>query len=285
MNGDTNGTQTVVEMPAQQENPFAQRAAAATEAAKPRKASLLSQITTRKRRRPIFAVLYGPPGIGKSTFAANAPKPVFIPAERGLDQITTSKFPTPKTFKELWDIVLTLDQEEHEFETIVIDTLDAVEVLIWARVCAEGKVTSIEDYGGGYGKGYVRAREIWTGLLNKLSEMNEKYNVLLLAHSHLKTITDPTLSAAYDQYKIKVHDKSADIIRQMVDLILFANLDVTVAKETPKARKGRGIISGDRQLWTQPATGIEAKNRFNLESPISFEWEALATGIEKFYQS
>ena len=286
MNGDTNGTTTtVVEMPPQaEENPFAQRVAA-TEAAKPKKASLLSQITTRKRRRPIFAVIYGPPGIGKSTFASQAPKPIFIPAERGLDQITTSKFPTPKTFKELWEMVTVLDSEEHEYETIVLDTLDAVEVLIWARVCQEGKVVSIEDYAGGYGKGYVRAREIWTGLLNKLSEMSERFNILLLAHSHLKTITDPTLSAAYDQYKIKVHDKSADIIRQMVDLILFANLDVTVAKETPKARKGRGIVSGDRQLWTQPATGIEAKNRFNLESPISFEWEALATGIDKFYQS
>ena len=267
---------------AEEPNPFTERAAQVV-AERKVKPSLLASITTRKRRRPIFAVIYGPPGIGKSTYAAGAPKPVFLPAERGLDQITVAKFPTPKSFKELWDQVLTLDTEEHEFETIVIDTLDAVEVLIWARVCAEGKVSSIEDYGGGYGKGYVRAREIWTGLLNKLSEMNERFNILLLAHSHLKTITDPTLSAAYDQYKIKVHDKSADIIRQMVDLILLANLDVTVAKETPKARKGRGIVSGDRLIWTQPATGIEAKNRFNLDSPIEFSWEALQTGVNKFY--
>ncbi len=177
-----------------------------------------------------------------------------------------------------------LDKEEHEFKTIVLDTLDATEVLIWARVCAEGKVKSIEDYGGGYGKGYVRAREIWTGLLTKLSEMSERFNVLLLAHSHLKTVNDPMLSAAYDLHKIKIHDKSAEIIRQMVDLICFANLDVSLAKETQKARKGRGIISGDRLMWTQPTTGIEAKNRYDLENPIAFSWEALEQGVNKFYE-
>jgi hypothetical protein len=91
------------------------------------------------------------------------------------------------------------------------------------------------------------------------------------------------LSAAYDLHKIKIHDKSAEIIRQMVDLICFANLDVSVAKETQKARKGRGIVTGDRLMWTGPITGIEAKNRFDLENPIPFTWEALEQGINNFY--
>ena len=229
-------------------------------------------------------MVYGPPGIGKSTFASTAPKPIIIPTERRLDQITVAKLPTPKNFAQLYAQVEALDKEEHEYQTIVLDTLDATEVLIWQRVCAEGKCKSIEEFGGGYGKGYTRAREIWTGLLSQLSEMSERFNVLLLAHSHLKTISDPMLSAAYDLHKIKIHDKSAEIIRQMVDLILFANLDVTLAKETTKARKGRGIISGDRLLWTAPTTGIEAKNRYNLENPMPFEWEALEKAVNDFYE-
>ena len=248
-----------------------------------RATGILAQITTRKRRRPIFGVIYGPPGIGKSTFGASAPKPIFLQTERGLDQITVPKLPIPRDFGQLWTQVDALDKEEHEFETICLDTIDATEVLIWQRVCAEGKVKSIEEFGGGYGKGYVRAREIWTGLLSKLSEMSERFNVLLLAHSHLKTVNDPMVSAAYDLHKIKVHDKSAEIIRQMVDLICFANLDVSVAKETQKARKGKAVISGDRLLWTQPANGLEAKNRYDLESPIEFSWQALEKGINDFY--
>jgi AAA domain len=276
-----NDTQTTTLEPPPEVNPFAERAA--LDAAKPRKASILAQVTTRKRRRPVFGVIYGPPGIGKSTFGASAPNPVFLQVERGLDQITVPKLPIPKDFSQLYAQIDALDREEHDYQTVVLDTLDATEVLIWQRVCSEGKVRSIEDFGGGYGKGYVRAREIWTGLLTKLSEMSERFNVLLLAHSHLKTVNDPMLAAAYDLHKIKIHDKSAEIIRQMVDLICFANLDVSIVKESQKARKGRGVISEDRLMWTAPTTGIEAKNRYDLDNPIPFIWEALEQGITSFY--
>jgi hypothetical protein len=262
-------------------NPFAEHAA--QEAAKPKKAGILSQVTVRKRKRPIFGLLYGQPGIGKSTFGATLPKPIFIATER-LDQISVPKLPVPRDFKALYDQVDALDKEEHEYESIVLDTLDATELLIWQRVCSEGKVKSIEEFGGGWAKGYTRARELWTGLLSKLSDMSERYNVLLTAHAHVKTFTDPSLSTPYDRWVMKIQDKSAEIVRQMVDLILFVQLETTVQKDTPKARKGRGIVSGDRVLWTQPATGFEAKNRYDLESPLEFSWEALSEGISKFYE-
>src|SRR5206468_4669463 len=150
----------VAEAESQVVNPFTERAAAQQEA-KPKKASLLDTVTIKKRFRPVFFCLYGPPGVGKSTFGASADNPIFIPTERGLDHITTPKFPTPKTFAEFYHQLVAVDTEEHSYKTIVIDTADALELLIWERVCAEGKVRSIEDFGGGYGKGYTRAREIW----------------------------------------------------------------------------------------------------------------------------
>jgi AAA domain len=274
-----NDQTTTIEAPPEV-NPFAERAAA--EAAKPRKASILDQVTVRKRRRPIFGLLYGQPGIGKSTFAASLPKPIVIATER-LDQINVPKLPVPRDFKGLYDQIDALDKEQHEYESIVLDTVDAAELLVWQRVCSEGKVKSIEEFAGGWGKGYTRARELWTGLLSKLSDMSERYNVLLTAHAHVKTFADPSLSTPYDRWVMKIHDKSAEIIRQMVDLILFVQLETTIQKDTPKARKGRGIVSGDRVLWTQPATGYEAKNRYDLESPLEFSWEALSEGINKFY--
>jgi hypothetical protein len=275
-----NDNQTTTLEPAPEVNPFAERAA--LEAAKPRKASILDQVTVRKRRRPIFGVLYGQPGIGKSTFGASLPKPIVIATER-LDQISVPKLPVPRDFKQLYDQIDALDKEQHDYESIVFDTLDAAELLIWQRVCSEGKCKSIEEFGGGYGKGYVRARELWTGLLSKLSEMSERFNVLLTAHAHVKSFSDPSLSAPFDIWKMRIHDKSADVIRQMVDLIMFVNLETIIQKESQKARKGKGIVSGDRVLWTQPATGFEAKNRYDLESPLEFSWEALAEGVNKFY--
>lgn len=264
-------------------NPFAERAA--LEAAKPKKASVLSLITKQRRRRPFFGVLYGPPGVGKSSFGAEAPEPIFIPCERGLDQITTSKFPTPKTLAEFGSYLKAIEEEANDYQTVVIDTADALELLIFDAVCKEGKVQSIEEYGGGWQKGFSRAREYWARLLTRLTQMSEQRSVLLIGHSHLRTIADPMLGTSYDVHELKIQQKSVELIRQSVDLILFVRLATTVAKDTPKAKKGRGVISGDRELYTQPTTGIESKNRFNLESPMEFSWGALQAGIDKFYDA
>jgi hypothetical protein len=263
-------------------NPFAERANS-QEQAKPKKASLLDSITTKKRFRPQLFCLYGQAGIGKSTFGASADHPIFIQTERGLDHITVPKFPVPRTFIEFYNQLNALDKEEHGYQTIVIDTLDALELLIWERVCAEGKCRSIEDYSGGYGKGYVRAREIWTGVLRQLTELSERFNIILIAHSHIRSINDPTLGTAYDCHEIKVHPKSAEIIKQMVDMLLFVQLEMTLQKDTPKAKRGRSIVSEDRLMRTAPGTGYEAKNRYELPNPLEFSWVALQEGIAKFY--
>jgi hypothetical protein len=275
-----NDNQTTLEAPPEV-NPFAERAA--QEAAKPKKASVLSLITKQRRRRPFFGVLYGPPGVGKSTFASEAPNPIFIPCERGLDQITVAKFPTPQTLAEFGSYLKAIDEEPNDFQSMVIDTGDALELLIFDAVCKEGKVDSIEEYGGGWQKGYARARDYWARLLSRLIRMSEARTVLLIAHSHLRTVTDPMLAASYDVFEMKIQQKSVELIRQSVDLILFARMATTVAKDAPKAKKGRGLISGDREMYTQPTTGLESKNRFNLESPMEFSWDALQAGVDKFY--
>lgn len=270
-----------------QANPFAERANAIED--KPKKAGILSTITTKKRFRPVFFCLYGPPGVGKSSFGASTDSPIFIPTERGLDHITTDKFPTPKTFIEFYNQLVELDKEEHPYKTIVIDTADALELLIWERVCAEGKVKSMEEYSapgnpaGSYGKGYARAREIWTGVLRQLTDMSERFNIILLAHSHIRSFQDPILGV-YDSWEIKVHAKSAEIIKQMIDMLLFVQIETTIQKDTPKAKKGRGIVGEDRIMRTAPGTGYEAKNRYQLENPMEFSWAALMDGINSFYK-
>jgi hypothetical protein len=284
MNNDDNAQTAVAEPPpaATEPNPFAERAAA--EAAKPKKASLLDSITTRKRRRPFFGCLYGPPGVGKSTFASTLPKPIFIQAERGLDQITCDRFPIPKTLADYKRQILSLAEESHEYESIVIDTVDALDLLVQADVCKIGKVDSLEDYGGGWQKGAAKAKETWVKILDRLTEMSERWNVLLISHATIRSINDPALGTPYDQWKMRMADKSQDIVKQNVDLLLFVNLTRTIDKETPRSKKGRAIVSDDRELWTSPTTGIEAKNRFGLINPMEFSWAALQEGIEKFYQ-
>jgi hypothetical protein len=273
---------TATESPPPSPNPFTERAAAeATERAK--KPSLLSTVTFKKRRRPVYGVLYGPPGIGKSTFGSTMPKPIFIQTERGLDQLTVPRFPIVRSLTDYKLQIQALVNEEHDYETIVVDTIDGLDLLIQEEVCEEGKCESIEAYGRGYGKGWTRTREIWVKILERLTDMSERWNILLISHAQIKTITDPMLGTPYDQWKMRVADKSQDVIKQSVDLLLFVNLVHTISKDTPRARKGRAIVNDDRQMWTGPTTGIEAKNRFGLPLEMPFTWSALATAIKEFY--
>lgn len=106
-------------------------------------------------------MIYGSEGIGKSTFAALVPNPVFVQTEDGLSEIDCSKFPLAKSFD---DVVLQLQavrDEQHDYGTVVIDSLDWLERLVWDRVCADYGVKSIEKADGGYGKGYVHALTYW----------------------------------------------------------------------------------------------------------------------------
>jgi hypothetical protein len=263
-------------------NPFAERAAAeAGERAK--KPSLLSTVIYKKRRRPVYACLYGPAGIGKSTFGSTLPKPIFIQTERGLDQITVPRFPIVRTLDEYKLQIQALLREDHDYQSVVIDTIDGLDVLIQEEVCNEGKCESIEQYGGGYGKGVSRMREIWLKILNRLTDMSERWHLLMISHAQIRAITDPVVGTPFDQWKMRVTDKSQDVIKQSIDLLLFVNLVRTVSKDSPRARKGRVIVSEDRAMWTSPATGIEAKNRFSLPPIMDFSWEVLEQAINKFY--
>ena len=266
-------------------NPFTARAAEQAAAAEEKKTKgIFSQVTRHKKRRPELGILFGPPGIGKSTLFTKAPAPIYIPCERGLDFITVDKLPRPKDLREFYGFLVALQNEEHDYKTIVIDTGDGLENLIWDRVCSEGKVKSIEEYAGGYGKGYTRAREIWTGILNHLTEISEKTAVWIICHSHMKSVNDPIVGTPYDAYEMKLQTKSVEIVRQMVDLILFAKMEVVVNKDTPKARKGRGIVTEDRTIYCNPVTGVEAKNRFNMPDTIDFSYAAIAKCLEDFWK-
>jgi membrane-associated protease RseP (regulator of RpoE activity) len=113
---------------------------------------------------PRRIVLYGTHGIGKSTWAACAPDPVFIPTEDGLQDINTTAFPLAKSLVDVIEAISELAREDHPFKTAVIDSADWLERLVWQDVCEAGKKTSIEEFG--YGKGYSSAATKFSEVLD-----------------------------------------------------------------------------------------------------------------------
>src|SRR5215471_13263420 len=243
--------------------------------------SLLSSISRGKRPRHIFALVYGTDGVGKSTMCSHAPRPIFIGAEKGTEQLDVARFPQTESIGELLSQVRALQTEKHEFDSVVLDSLDWVEPLIWKAICEEGKVETIEQYAGGYGKGYVRALDLWRTLLKELSVLNERMHVLLIGHAQIKSFQDPELPTAYDRYQLKINDKAAALVREAADAVLFAKFETELVKVNGSKPKARG--EGNRIMYTESRPGWDAKNRFNLPFCMPLDWKTFGEAIRAFY--
>lgn len=227
--------------------------------------------------KPPRIVLYGPHGVGKNTFAANAPKPVLINLEDGhpADQ-PIDAFPRAKTFEEVMEAFTALYSEEHDFETLVVDSLDWLEPLIWAEACRRNNWQDIEQ--PGYGKGYLAALDIWREYLDAVNSLrNDKsMAVIQIAHAEIKTFNSPE-TEPYDRYQIKLQKRAGELVQEHADMVLFTNWKVSVTKSDAGFNKkvSRGIGAGQRVLYTEERPAFLAKNRHRLPAELSLDWYAL----------
>lgn len=217
-------------------------------------------------------LLYGIPGIGKSSFANLFPKPLFLDLESGLDQIDCVRTPKIKSYDEFIE-GCALFKASKEYETLVIDTVDILEQLIWKKLCSDNNCKSIEEVGGGFGKGYTLAQNIFLQLLNSLDDLGKSY--IFIAHEQQKNISEPDKNP-YDKYVIKMNQKSASLITARVDAVLFCQYEIRVNKEQEKATS-----TGRRICITQELASCTTKNRYKLDT-IEEMNQALADKIVNF---
>ena len=104
-----------------------------------------------RRCLPLKVVLYGPEGIGKSTFASQFPNPLFIDTEDSTNMMDVRRFKKPQDWTELFYMIDYVKAHPDVCATLVIDTADWAERLCEKNVCAAGHKASIE--GVVYGKG------------------------------------------------------------------------------------------------------------------------------------
>lgn len=244
-------------------------------AAEPQKPSrmTLSNLVVGKRNEPRRILVSGVEGIGKSTFASESASPIFLGAEDGTGQLDVQRFPTPETFQEVLEAIVTLTREEHAFKTLVIDTVDWLEPLVWAHICRRDNKTNIEDYG--YGKGYQTALDEWRRLLKGLEMLRaaKKMEILMLAHTHLKSFKNP-LGDDFDRYELKLNLKAAGLLKEWCDAVLFANYEQFAVKTNPgdKMARAKGVATGARVLNTERSAAYDAKNRFSLPPVLPLDW-------------
>jgi len=240
----------------------------------------LSAIKKTSGLKPPSMIVFGSAGVGKTTFAAAAPNPVFLQTEAGEGALELSAFPLIKTYDELIEAITALIEHEHDYGTLVLDSLDHLEPLIWKKVCqVEGK-KSIEEFG--YGKGYVFALDYWREFLAAINSLRHHKNMslILLAHTHIRSYNSPD-TESYDRYEIKLHAKASGLIQESVDSVLFAKHKIITKKEDKgfNQTRVRGISTGERVLCTTETPGYIAKNRYGLPDEIDLTWAAFEQAI------
>lgn len=230
----------------------------------------LTNVVKGKIKRPVRIVVYGPEGVGKSTFGAGAPKPIFLGAEDGTAQLDVTRFPAPERWEDVLEALRVLGTDAHDYESLVVDSLDWIEPLIWQYVCKRDDQANIEAYG--YGKGYQVALDEWRRLLAGFEFLtrSKPMHLILLAHSWIKPFKNPA-GEDFDRYELKLHAKASGLIKEWSEAVLFANWE-TFAKKDERTKRVRGVSSGARLLYTERHAAYDAKNRYHLPDEISLSW-------------
>jgi hypothetical protein len=222
-------------------------------------------------------MLYGVEGIGKSTFGAGAPNPIFILTEDGLGSLKVDHFPLVKTVDDIMTAIGNLHSEKHDFATVVVDSLDWLENIIWREVESKHDAKDLA-----YGKGAIIAADRWREILDGLDALRNDRSmaVILIAHSTIKRFDSPEVEP-YDRYQPKLQERSGAVIREWADAVLFANYKTVVKKDDLGFNKtsNRGISTGERLLYTNERPAYMAKNRYNLPDVIPMTWDDFESNI------
>jgi len=221
--------------------------------------------------------LYGVEGIGKTTFASQAPKPIFICTEDGLGSLQVDHFPLATKATEVLDAIGSLVTEPHDFGTVVLDSVDWLDNLIWAEVEATHDAKDLA-----YGKGAMIVADKWREVLAGLNTLrNDKgMVVILIAHTQIKRFDSPEVEP-FDRYQPKLQERSNAILREWADAVLFANYKTLIKKDDVGFNKtsNRGMSTGERLLYTSERPAYMAKNRYSLPDSIPMSWESFAQAI------
>lgn len=233
-----------------------------------REAALLQSVIPGKIIKPPRVFLYGIHGIGKSSFAADAPSPIFIPTEEGANELDVAKFPTATTYDQVLGYLRALYAERHDYKTVVIDSIDWLEDYIRLELS-----TTKSEKELAFGRDALMAEERLGNILSALNMLRNKRNMtaIIIGHSEIKKFDSP-MTEPYDRYQPKLQQRFSALMQEWADAVLFTTYEVTLKKTEGSGfdkDKHRGVGQGERKIFTEEHPGYLAKNRYGMPQVLN----------------
>jgi hypothetical protein len=229
----------------------------------------LANIYTTTAVLPPRIIIHGREGSGKTTLAAKFPRPIFLQVEDGCP--AELEIPTSGVLAKYNDVIAaitTLGNERHEYQTVVIDSLDALEPLVWNAACVENNWKSIES--AGYGRGYVEADKQWQDFTAGLDWLRRTCGmiVVLIAHSAVETVNDPR-APSYTSYQLRLHKRGRALMQDWADGIGFLTTELVIQTEDQGFKKRTRADGGSaRYVHWEGKPAFTAKNRYALPAKM-----------------
>lgn len=250
---------------------------------------------------------YGPEGVGKSSLAKDA-NAIFADADRGSGHLDVPRYPfrlnadgtvpadghIAEDLDEIYAMIDDLLISPHTWGALALDTSDAIEALVWKKICERAGVTkkgevieNIEDFG--FGKGYNVACDEWRKLLHRLDALRIKRNmhIIFVGHSLVKTFKNP-IGEDFDRYRPKLDDRALGLLREWCEVVGFVTFE-DIAKKNKGATRARGVSSGLRVIQLEHNAAWDAKSRLPLPPMIDLTlerpWAPFEAAIDALYNA
>ena len=240
--------------------------------------NLASVSKTRRMRAPKI-VIAGPGKIGKTTFAATATNSVGILTEDGADAVDSQAFPLAQSLSDVYAAISTLLNEEHDFKSLFVDSLDWLEPLVQQHVCQQNNWKNIES--PGFGKGHIAAADEWRNFLNGLEALRTQKNmaIILIAHDKIKRIEDP-LTEGFDSHVIKLQDRTSALTLEWADVVGYCGYRILTSKTDAGfgAKETKATTTGERIMHVESHPAHCGGNRFGLRN-MPLDWGTFATAL------
>lgn len=234
--------------------------------------SILSTIS-KPDERPVIVTVCGDSGMGKTTLAATFPKPIVIRAEDGLQSIPANMrpdaFPLLSAVDQLWGQLKALLQEDHQYQTVIIDSVTALERMFIKHIVEsdEKKPKSINQALGGYGAGLAAVAALHHRVRNACGMLNErrKMNVVFVAHADFEPVNLPD-EDDFVRYSLRLGKKSIAPYVDDSDVVGFLKLETHVLGGDGERKKA--ISDGTRLLVCYANANSVGKNRYGITKPL-----------------